>query len=369
MLKESDVKELELCAKKLVINKECSDVLEASELATINLQLQQRMDKLEREGEAMSTANAEMQQLLSVIPLVLIGVSRNDRVILWNKLAETTFGIASINAIGRKLHECGIQWEWEKVDKMVLKSQEVDKLSQTDTVRYVVQGGNRGFLDVTVIPSLSETVEMEHVLILGRDVTEWKKIGDQMVQIQKLEAIGQLASGIAHEINSPIQYISDNTRFLKEAFADICKLLKHYSHLLELNKTKSVSAVVIDEIESECRKTDLEYLLEEIPEAIGQSQEGIARVTEIVKAMKSFSHPGSEEVVPVDINEAIRSTITVARNEWKYVADMKTDFDPILPMIPCFPSEFNQVILNMIINATHAIEELQCDGVGGGVKA
>jgi signal transduction histidine kinase len=113
------------------------------------------------------------------------------------------------------------------------------------------------------------------------------------------------------------------------------------------------------------KEVDLEYLIEEIPEAIGQSQEGLKRVTEIVKAMKTFSHPGNEEVVPVNINEAIKSTITVARNEWKYLADMKTDFDTELPMIPCFPGEFNQVILNMIINATHAIEEVSKSGLNG----
>lgn len=355
----------ELCSKKALIDRERGVDSKNLELATINVQLQQKIDKLEHDEKVLQRSNSEIEKLLNVIPLALIGVSRDDRVTLWNKVAVATFGITAKNAIGKKLHECDISWEWKKIDKTVAMSQGMDKSIQIDAVRYRMSDGDYGFLNVTVTPVSNEMVEITHVLLLGRDITEWKKMENQMVQIQKLEAIGQLAAGIAHEINTPTQYIRDNTSFLKDAFGGICKLLNRFSHLLELSKNQEVSSELIAEIDSLIKEADLEYLVEEIPEAIGQSQEGLKRVTEIVKAMKTFSHPGNEELVPVNINEAIKSTITVARNEWKYVADVKTDFDPALPLIPCFPGEFNQVILNMIINATHAIEEASNKEVEG----
>ena len=103
---------------------------------------------------------------------------------------------------------------------------------------------------------------------------------------------------------------------------------------------------------------DTGYLMEEIPKAIDQTLEGITRVSTIVSAMKEFSHPDTKEKIPLDLNHAINSTITVARNEWKYVADLETEFDPSLPLISCLPGEFNQVILNLIVNASHAISDV-----------
>ncbi len=353
----------ELCTKKALIDKEGSSGPKNFELETINVQLQQRIDKLEHDEKVLQRTNSEIEKLLNVIPLTMIGVSREGKVTLWNRVAEETFGITAMNVIGKKLKECEIEWEWEKVVESITVSQKMGKLKQIDSIQYAMSDGNQGFLHVTVTPVSNEMVEQAHVLLLGRDITEWKNVENQMVQIQKLEAIGQLAAGIAHEINTPTQYIRDNTCFLQESFTSICKLLSQFSHLLELSKNKEVSPEVIDEIELMIQDVDLEYLLEEIPVAIGQSQEGLVRVTEIVKAMKTFSHPGNEEITPVNINEAIKGTITVARNEWKYVADMKTDFDPDLPMIPCFPGEFNQVILNMIVNASHAIEAVSHNGV------
>jgi hypothetical protein len=112
------------------------------------------------------------------------------------------------------------------------------------------------------------------------------------------------------------------------------------------------------------RKADVEFLTGEIPTAIEQSLEGLGRVAEIVRAMKEFSHP-SETMVATDLNRAISSTVTVARNEWKYVADLEARLAPDLPMVPCLPGEFNQVILNMIVNAAHAIAAVVGDGSNG----
>jgi signal transduction histidine kinase len=192
-------------------------------------------------------------------------------------------------------------------------------------------------------------------LLIGVDITQRKVMETHLAQAQKLESIGQLAAGIAHEINTPTQYIGDNTRFLQDVFRDLDGLLERYATLLQATKAGMVTEALIQDIETAETTIDVAYLREEIPQAIQQSLEGVERVATIVRAMKDFSHPGGEEKTAIDLNKAIESTITVARNEWKYVADMVTDLDPTLPLVPCFPGPLNQVVLNIIVNAAHAI--------------
>jgi len=189
------------------------------------------------------------------------------------------------------------------------------------------------------------------------DVTERKHLRTQLLQAQKLESVGQLAAGIAHEINTPAQYVGDNVRFLKDLFPSLLEVLGVQERLLAEAKAGAVSPHTLEETEAAMERADVHYLMEEIPKAIDQTLEGIGRVTGLVSAMKEFSHPGTKEKVLTDLNHAIESTITVSRNEWKYAAEMETEFDRTLPPVLCNPGEFNQVILNLIVNAAHAIAE------------
>lgn len=207
-----------------------------------------------------------------------------------------------------------------------------------------------------------ESGRLVGAVLTFRDVSERKQLQAQLLQAQKLESIGQLAAGIAHEINTPIQYIGDNTRFLRDAFRDLSPLFEQIRTGAERPELQTITADWRTSLIQLAQRADLDYLREEIPKAIEQSLEGAERVAAIVRAMKEFAHPGTAEKTAVDLNRAIQSTIAVARNEWKYVADVITDFDTDLPAVPCLPGEINQVVLNLLVNAAHAIADVVAAG-------
>lgn len=190
-----------------------------------------------------------------------------------------------------------------------------------------------------------------------RDTTERRRLERQLVQSQKMESVGQLAAGIAHEINTPTQYVGDNLHFLDDAFRALSGVLAACCQLCQAAATGAGLQEWVGNLVAAAQQADIEYLLDEVPRAIGQSLDGVERVTKIVRSMKDFSHPGGETMQAVDLNRALESTLTVCRNEWKYVADAVTDFDPELPLVTCLPGECNQVFLNLIINAAHAISD------------
>jgi len=207
---------------------------------------------------------------------------------------------------------------------------------------------------------LSDGAGPARALIVARDITERKLAEHEKAQMEiqlrqalKLEAIGQLAAGIAHEINTPIQYIGDNTVFLRDSVQDLLLFAEDLAKIARLQ----ASNPEFDQISKRIQELDLDFLKDEIPCAIQQNLEGVVRVSKIVSGMKNFSHPSGDVRETIDLNRAIESTVTISRNEWKYVAELELDLDPDLPPVPCFPGEFNQVILNLIVNAAHAIDE------------
>jgi PAS domain S-box-containing protein len=306
-------------------------------------------------------AQQEIEQLISSLPTVIIGLSNDNDIVLFNAYAEDVLGAAAQDVMGMHMSQCGIEWDWAKIADGILQSRYKNILTRVDNIEFRKPDGEKRYLGITINPLNADPNGILALTIIGADITDHKKMKSQLQQSHKMEAIGQLAAGIAHEINTPVQFVGDNTRFFQESFDDLIRIIKKQQELLEAAKTNSLTDEVVEKTEQLIEEIDLEYLEEEIPVAIQHTLKGVERIAKIVQAMKIFAHPGMVAKEPVDLNTEIEKTITITRNEWKYVAELKTDFDESLPPVPCFRAEFNQVILNMIVNAAHAIAEKNKD--------
>ncbi len=195
---------------------------------------------------------------------------------------------------------------------------------------------------------------------LKQAVAARQKVELDLMHSQKLEAVGQLASGIAHEINTPTQFIGDSVHFIKEAFDGIATLLPRYRAALGASSAGRNERQLLEEIEAIEREIDLEDLIQNVPPSLERCIDGTSRIASIVRSMKEFAHSDQHEQSPADINRAIEATLTIARHEYKYVADIEKNFSE-LPPIVCHLGGLNQVFLNLIVNAAHAIEAVVKD--------
>jgi PAS domain S-box-containing protein len=317
-----------------------------------------RTAQLKTASSAIAMAHAELELFLQSIPSILIGLDAEGRVKRWNSTAAQTFGISGQDALGRTLTNCGIEWLHPNIDQEISSWLAANSVLRCEHIAYKREATVH-FVGFSVRPIFSTSNNKLGFIVTGADVTERKCLEEQLRQAQKLEAIGQLAAGIAHEINTPTQFVGDNTTFVKKSWEPIISLLDFCRNMHEeAAKTGSVSLqslAAFDRLSEEC---DLPYLREEIPHAIDQSLEGLQRVAKIVRAMKEFSYRGADEMEPVDLNRAIEATITVAKGEWKHVADVVTDLAPEIPTVFGMSGELKQVFLNLIVNAAHAIADV-----------
>jgi two-component system, NtrC family, sensor kinase len=238
--------------------------------------------------------------------------------------------------------------------------------------------GGKFLLGFTTTPLRDEHGVTTHYVTLGADITarreserkktelqeqlyaemrERERMAIELRLAQKLESVGRLAAGLAHEINTPIQYVCDSAYFLRSAFADITALFEAYRG----------GEHAVERLRELDRQADLEFLLQEVPKAFERTLEGAGRVAAIVRAMKEFAYPDAVEHSPADLNHALTTTLTVARGEYKQAANVVTDFGE-LPDVVCNVGELNQVFLNLIVNAAHAIHDSGKDATNGVIE-
>lgn len=292
-------------------------------------------------------AERRQMSLVNALPDLLIRV-QNDSTIIDVKTPEGNAGYAkNVAKLGEKLFESPFASSWVSPAVQALanavafrKETHFEALLRPDNDEV-----DSFDIEVRVLPSSED-----ESLFVIRDITAQKRQREQGLQSQKLEAIGQLAAGIAHEINTPLQFVGDNLHFLVEATDAFLQALERYRA-----STSEECAPMLKAMES---SLDIEYMTEHVRPAFSGAIDGVQRVSVIVQAMKAFSHPGAAEKRPEDLNHAIETTITLSTNVWKYVADIERDFAEDLPKVDCVVGEVNQVFLNLITNAAHAIGDV-----------
>ncbi|MEJ2528619.1 MAG: ATP-binding protein [Gammaproteobacteria bacterium] len=339
------------CAKEKKARKRAEALLKRR---TVELN-QLNQDLVEREKASRSILEATGDGIIIA--------DASGKIEMFNRAAQLIFGYMDDAAIGRRVDDL---IRFEDAEEEFIDYVEASIHEPVCTLHETIGVQSDGAtLPIELTINKVEFSGKAKAIVSVRDISrrreaeeEWINMDIQLRQAQKLEAIGQLAAGIAHEINTPIQFVGDNARFIRDSFAELERYAEVLDRLVSVAKLGQVPTELFEEAAQLADEIDYHYLREEIPQAIEQSMEGIERVAGIVRAMKEFSHPDVDEKTPIDLNAAIQTTIMVCRNEWKYDAEMETDLDPDLPLVPCLPGEINQVILNIIVNAAHAIRDV-----------
>ncbi len=328
-------------------------VLLYSRISNANKTLESKIDDLRRAVEEVRKQKEYIEQIFDVVPQGLITVDTGQRAIDWN---------ASFAQIVDKWAEL-LNRDIGEVREIFLGRLQ-QELQRADEGEYVMNIDGHPLSMAFASAPVPQFEKISRVVSL-RDVTDLATMQRRLTQAEKLESVGRLAAGIAHEINTPTQYLVTNLEFLAEAYLDLAGVMGNLESLISAAGRPADLSPLLGELRESFDEADWEFLAKEIPGALEQSREGLRRIQSIVGAMKRFAHPAAEAAEKCDLNVAIETTVTVTRNEWKYLAEMVLDLDPELPHVPCFIDQFNQVILIMIINSVHAIEE-RLAGTGEG---
>jgi len=324
-------------------------------ISDANKTLKSKIEDLRQAVEEIKKQKEYIEQIFDVVPQGLITVDTEYRAIEWN---------ASFTKIVENWARVLNRDVGEMRDFFLGRLQQ--ELQRASEGEYVMNIDGRPLSMAFASSEVSQFERISRVVSL-RDVTDISAMQRRLTQAEKLESVGRLAAGIAHEINTPTQYVVTNLEFLAEAYYDLAGVMGHIENLIGTPDQPGEIAPLLGELRESFDVADWEFLAKEIPGALEQSREGLCRIQSIVGAMKRFTHPAGEFAEKCDLNAAIETTVTVTRNEWKYLAEIVLDLDRELPDVPCFIDQFNQVILIMIMNSVHAIEarpEQSDDGKG-----
>ena len=311
-----------------------------------------------RAEEALRTSEERYRELFENASDLVYTTDLEGRLTSLNRVAEQTLGYSREEAAQMNLRQLVNPRHWQRVEQTRQRLLAGDS-AVTLELEITAKDGRRVMLEVNprLIYKGGKPVGMQGI---GRDITGREEREMELRHAQKLESVGRLASGIAHEINTPIQFVGDNTRFVQDSFRGLQTLLSKYQELRDAAASGAVSPDVLAAVRRVEEESDCAYLLEEIPKALTQTLDGVTRVATLVRAMKDFAHPESKEKAAADLNKALLSTLAVARNELKCVADVETDLGD-LPLVVCNISDLNQVFLNLLVNAAHAIGDVVKD--------
>lgn len=305
-------------------------------------------------NDQLSRSNSNLQKLYQALPSAMLVVNSDGEIVQCNRSATEMLGLSEEALLCSTASDI-----CEKVDKIVKLQMNIKGAYQEEQEW---KNSNGSYFPVLVSASVlddTDVFDCSYVFIAS-DLRERKQMELELRHSQKLESIGQLAAGVAHEINTPMQYIGDNVYFIQDSIQDLLGYVKKFGSDSEDNfESAEERKRIISEYEEEI---DLPYLTDRLPTAAERTLHGVERVSKIVSAMKAFSHP-SHEKAQADLNAAIDTTLTVAKSEYKYVAEIKKDYED-LPMITCNVGDINQVILNLVVNASHAIADKKDKGLG-----
>jgi len=326
--------------------------------STALVRLRRRLDEAHEWLTAQSDELGRYAAILSSTEDAIVTVSLDGLITHWNPAATELYGYARHDVLGRSFATLSPEAAPAIVEAMdgamrgVPCSLEIAQRRADGSMVHASLVLSR-VCDPDGVPS--------GVVGIARNIGEQKARAAEFHHESKLESLGRLSAGLAHEINSPIQFVGDNARFLAEAYQELIRVVEIYRGLLDTSNP-------IGWIERQERVREVEagidfnYLQKEIPSAVEQTLEGIERVSTIVRAMKTFSHQGHKEQVPADLNEAVAATVTVTRHQVSEVADLVLDLAE-LPPVWCNIADLNQVFLNLLVNAADAIEETGRRGV------
>ena len=316
-------------------------------------QLKEAQQKLE-ELQALESS------VLSAIPHAVLGLE-SHRIIFANDSVETVFGWKPADIIGGELAVLfSSEASCEAVTRRIAAALQDGKVYSLEPEHPLVHRDGHA-LDCRVTAARIGSGPGNGLVAAFEDITERKRAQLQLLQSEKMASIGQLAAGVAHEINNPTGYVSSNLKTLSEYSGDLLEILGLYRDLLseihevaEGKRTLSELQRRAGDIQAREKQIDVGYILDDVPALIRESREGTERIKEIVIALKNFAHPGEEKHTYSDINKNIESTLNVVWNEIKYKATVKKEFGD-LPEVQCFPQQLNQVFMNILVNAAQAI--------------
>lgn len=321
---------------------------------------------MERARDLAIFSNAENEKLLTAISSIFIAVKSNGKISQWNQPAEKLFGVPGTDA--KKQSFVGILKEYIAMDKLA----EIIRLgllgdNPSNNIEIQVQpGSNREakLLLANISPIMDRSGKTFGFLLLAEDITHRKKVEMQQDLSRRLESLGQMSAGIAHEIRSPLQFIGDNSRFLLEAFSSLVRFcLEIRNTLREVKAENPGEQVDLGKLKRLLDDNDFDFYIEEIPKAAEQIVTGVTRVSDIVKSMNEFAYTGDGREERANINELLRSTLVVAHNRIEKLADVEIHFASDIKPIRCGAGELNQVFLNLLLNAVDAIGDTGKRGI------